>query len=218
MTRWQANLDAALALAPEHLSCYGLKVEEGTPLFARRERFTLPDDDTQADMYLSAVGLLARQGYEQYEISNFCRPGRRPATTAATGRSRNTSASAPARTVTSAASALRSRAISTPALRDTSSIPSAPRPRRVSGRPSASCSRSARPAASPRIHCRKPRGAFSGIVKPTASPIFPAAFMPSRPAAFWSPTPSLSIFWKQWSFDGTFFRLSSSLLLRAVMV
>ena len=76
MTRWQANLDAALALAPEHLSCYGLKVEEGTPLFARRERFTLPDDDAQADMYLSAVGLLARQGYEQYEISNFCRPGR----------------------------------------------------------------------------------------------------------------------------------------------
>lgn len=76
MTRWQANLDAALALAPEHLSCYGLKVEEGTPLFARRERFTLPDDDTQADMYLSAVGLFARQGYEQYEISNFCRPGR----------------------------------------------------------------------------------------------------------------------------------------------
>lgn len=76
MTRWQANLDAALALAPEHLSCYGLKVEEGTPLSARREHFTLPDDDTQADMYLSAVGLLARQGYEQYEISNFCRPGR----------------------------------------------------------------------------------------------------------------------------------------------
>ena len=75
MTRWQANLDAALALAPEHLSCYGLKVEEGTPLFARRERFTLPDDDAQADMYLSAVGLLARQGYEQYEISNFARPG-----------------------------------------------------------------------------------------------------------------------------------------------
>lgn len=76
MTCWQANLDAALSLAPEHLSCYGLKVEEGTPLFARRERFTLPDDDAQADMYLSAVGLLARQGYEQYEISNFCRPGR----------------------------------------------------------------------------------------------------------------------------------------------
>ena len=76
MTRWQANLDAALSLAPEHLSCYGLKVEEGTPLFAQRERFTLPDDDAQADMYLSAVGLLARQGYEQYEISNFSKPGK----------------------------------------------------------------------------------------------------------------------------------------------
>ena len=71
MTRWQANLDAALSLAPEHLSCYGLKVEEGTPLFAQRKRFTLPDDDAQADMYLYAVDFLAQHGYEQYEISNF---------------------------------------------------------------------------------------------------------------------------------------------------
>ncbi len=76
LERWAANLDAALALAPEHLSCYGLKVEEGTPLFARRERFTLPDDDAQADMYLYTVDALARRGYGQYEISNFCRPGR----------------------------------------------------------------------------------------------------------------------------------------------
>ena len=76
MTRWQANLDAALSLAPEHLSCYGLKVEEGTPLFAQRKRFTLPDDDAQADMYLYAVDFLAQHGYEQYEISNFCRPGK----------------------------------------------------------------------------------------------------------------------------------------------
>ena len=76
MTRWQANLDAALALAPEHLSCYGLKVEEGTPLFAQRKRFTLPDDDAQADMYLYAVDFLAQHGYEQYEISNFAKVGR----------------------------------------------------------------------------------------------------------------------------------------------
>ena len=76
MTRWQANLDAALALAPEHLSCYGLKVEEGTPLFAQRERFALPDDDAQADMYLYAVAALEEMGYAQYEISNFARPGR----------------------------------------------------------------------------------------------------------------------------------------------
>ena len=71
MTRWQANLDAALALA-----LYGALGVDPEPLFARRERFTLPDDDAQADMYLSVVGLLARRGYEQYEISNFCRPGR----------------------------------------------------------------------------------------------------------------------------------------------
>ena len=76
MAHWQKNLDDAAALAPEHLSCYGLKVEEGTPLFAQRGRFTLPDDDVQADLYLYAADFLARHGYEQYEISNFCRPGR----------------------------------------------------------------------------------------------------------------------------------------------
>lgn len=76
MTRWQANLDAALSLAPEHLSCYGLKVEEGTPLFAQRERFTLPDDDAQADMYLYTVAALGEMGYEQYEISNFAKSGK----------------------------------------------------------------------------------------------------------------------------------------------
>ncbi len=74
--RWRANLAAAVSLAPEHLSCYGLKVEEGTPLFVRRGEFRLPDDDAQADAYLYAVDFLARQGYGQYEISNFCRPGR----------------------------------------------------------------------------------------------------------------------------------------------
>lgn len=75
MARWEANLAAALALAPEHLSCYGLKVEEGTPLFAQRDRFSLPDDDVQAELYLRAVERLTQHGYAQYEISNFCRPG-----------------------------------------------------------------------------------------------------------------------------------------------
>ena len=72
---WRNNLDAAMALSPEHLSCYGLKVEPGTPLFARRESLSLPDDDAQADMYLDAVDILAARGWEQYEISNFARPG-----------------------------------------------------------------------------------------------------------------------------------------------
>ena len=76
MERWQANLTAAVDLAPEHLSCYGLKVEEGTPLYARRDSADLPGDEEQADMYLWTVEYLARHGYQQYEISNFARTGR----------------------------------------------------------------------------------------------------------------------------------------------
>lgn len=74
--RWRNNLAAAVSLAPEHLSCYGLKVEPGTPLYARRGSVPLPDDDAQADMYLDTVAYLAKHGYVQYEISNFARPGR----------------------------------------------------------------------------------------------------------------------------------------------
>ena len=74
--RWRNSLAAALALAPEHLSCYALKVEPGTPLYARKDALALPDDDTQADMYLYAAEALAASGYEHYEISNFARPGR----------------------------------------------------------------------------------------------------------------------------------------------
>ena len=73
MEQWQATLDAAVSLEPDHLSCYGLKVEEGTPLFARRETAGLPDDEAQADMYLYTTGYLANCGYPQYEISNFAR-------------------------------------------------------------------------------------------------------------------------------------------------
>lgn len=76
LEQWQKNLAAAVDLAPEHLSCYGLKVEEGTPLFARRETAGLPGDEAQADMYLHTVDYLACHGYQQYEISNFARTGR----------------------------------------------------------------------------------------------------------------------------------------------
>ena len=76
MERWEENLAAAVALAPEHLSCYGLKVEEGTPLYERRHTAGLPDDEAQADLYLRTVEFLAQNGYVQYEISNFSRPGR----------------------------------------------------------------------------------------------------------------------------------------------
>ena len=73
---WRETLSAAVSFQPEHLSCYGLKVEEGTPLFLRREAADLPGDEVQADLYLSAVDFLTRYGYRQYEISNFAWPGR----------------------------------------------------------------------------------------------------------------------------------------------
>ena len=76
MESWQDTLEQVLAFKPEHLSCYGLKVEEGTPLDYRVSRGeVLPDDDAQADMYLWMVDRLAQAGYRQYEISNFARPG-----------------------------------------------------------------------------------------------------------------------------------------------
>ena len=70
---WQETLRHVLELKPEHISCYGLKVEEGTPLYTCRDFMNLPDDDAQADMYLAAVEILRSKGYRQYEISNFCR-------------------------------------------------------------------------------------------------------------------------------------------------
>lgn len=76
MEGWQRTLADAVALGPEHLSCYGLKLEEGTPLWQQRQTLTLPDDDAQADMYLYTVAALGEMGYEQYEISNFAKPGK----------------------------------------------------------------------------------------------------------------------------------------------
>ncbi len=75
LTDWKNTLQNVLSLKPEHISCYGLKVEEGTPLYECQDFYNLADDDTQADMYLSAVEILKEHGYRQYEISNFCKKG-----------------------------------------------------------------------------------------------------------------------------------------------
>ena len=73
MESWLNSVDAICALQPRHISCYALKLEEGTPLW--RENPVLPDDDMQADMYLATVERLAGKGYAQYEISNFAQKG-----------------------------------------------------------------------------------------------------------------------------------------------
>ena len=72
---WAETIARATALKAEHISCYGLKIEEGTQLYIFKDSPFLPDDDVQADMYLYAVETLARFGYRQYEISNFARRG-----------------------------------------------------------------------------------------------------------------------------------------------
>ncbi len=73
--QWMSTLQNVMTLKPDHISCYGLKVEPGTPLYEYKDCANLPDDDAQADMYFYAVETLEAMGYTQYEISNFARPG-----------------------------------------------------------------------------------------------------------------------------------------------
>ncbi len=75
LTAWQDTLQHVMSLNPDHMSCYGLKVEERTPMYAYKDICGIPDDDTQADMYLTAVEMLKNRGYRQYEISNFAKKG-----------------------------------------------------------------------------------------------------------------------------------------------
>ena len=75
LAQWQETLTNVLRMNPEHCSCYGLKVEEGTPFYEIKDMLNLPDDDTQADMYLAAVEILRDRGFRQYEVSNFARKG-----------------------------------------------------------------------------------------------------------------------------------------------
>lgn len=75
----QASLGETLAFCAElgaaHISAYLLKLEPGTP-FARKPPPGLPEEDAQCELYLAACAWLAQNGYAQYEIANFCRPGR----------------------------------------------------------------------------------------------------------------------------------------------
>ncbi|HEV2706214.1 MAG TPA: radical SAM family heme chaperone HemW [Pyrinomonadaceae bacterium] len=75
---WARNLEEALALRPAHLSLYLLEVHEATPLAEqiRRGMWRAPDPDLAAEMYELMVSRTLSAGYEQYEISNFCLPGR----------------------------------------------------------------------------------------------------------------------------------------------
>ena len=73
----EETLESALALSPTHLSCYGLIVEEGTKMHDQVENgaWTLPDEETERDMYELCRSTLSRRGFLQYEISNFAKEG-----------------------------------------------------------------------------------------------------------------------------------------------
>jgi oxygen-independent coproporphyrinogen-3 oxidase len=73
----RSEIEQLLELQPQHLSCYGLTVEEGTP-FARMEKagtLALPGEDAAAGAYLCVHEELTKAGFGHYEISNFARPG-----------------------------------------------------------------------------------------------------------------------------------------------
>lgn len=62
-------------LSPEHISAYGLIVEDGTPFGERRETLALPSEDEEVAMYEDACRTLGEAGYLHYEVSNYARPG-----------------------------------------------------------------------------------------------------------------------------------------------
>jgi oxygen-independent coproporphyrinogen-3 oxidase len=76
---WESDLSRALQLEPDHISTYGLTYEKGTRLWKQRRQGSVRalDEESELAMYILAMDRLEEAGFEQYEISNFARPGRR---------------------------------------------------------------------------------------------------------------------------------------------
>jgi oxygen-independent coproporphyrinogen-3 oxidase len=73
---WQADLDQAIALAPEHFSAYNLTYEEDTEFLTKHQKGELDsDEDRDATLFYEAIDRLEAAGYTHYEISNYARPG-----------------------------------------------------------------------------------------------------------------------------------------------
>jgi oxygen-independent coproporphyrinogen-3 oxidase len=79
LAEWDTDLSTALSFSPDHVSTYGLTYEKGTPLWKHRERGDVQavSDNDELAMYLHAIDRLQAAGFEQYEISNFAKPGYR---------------------------------------------------------------------------------------------------------------------------------------------
>ncbi len=76
VTSFERTLEALCDLSPEHISAYGLRIEECTPFGARRDTLPLPDEDAEAQMAELAASKLPQSGYVRYEISNYAKAGR----------------------------------------------------------------------------------------------------------------------------------------------
>jgi oxygen-independent coproporphyrinogen-3 oxidase len=74
---WLEDLARGAGLGPEHISAYGLTIEEGTPFYGQEKegRLHLPDEEAAVQMFRQTARFLRERGYEHYEISNFARPG-----------------------------------------------------------------------------------------------------------------------------------------------
>ena len=73
---FKETLRAVIDLSPEHISVYGLILEEGTPLYEKQSTLSFPSEDCEYEMYLLADRHLSRAGYSHYEISNYSRAGK----------------------------------------------------------------------------------------------------------------------------------------------
>ena len=74
---WASDLRQVVEMKPEHISAYHLIYEEGTPLWKLREahRVEEVDEDLSVSLFTCLIHTLKQNGYEHYEISNFCLPG-----------------------------------------------------------------------------------------------------------------------------------------------
>lgn len=71
------TLKRVVSLKPEHISAYGLKIEQGTPFHKNLDKIEeyLPSEDAEREMYFMCCDFLSKRGFNHYEISNFAKPG-----------------------------------------------------------------------------------------------------------------------------------------------
>jgi oxygen-independent coproporphyrinogen-3 oxidase len=79
LDEWQADLDAAVAMGPDHLSAYSLIYEPGTPIAGRvlRGELSPVSEEVERAMFIHAMRRLKSAGFEHYEVSSYARPGHR---------------------------------------------------------------------------------------------------------------------------------------------